>query len=395
MLFSMEFQAMTPPTLPPSVNSTRVVASSSVIDAMNSSSAIGRQLSLADEAPYFLDEPLPGRRRYVELEPVPFPVETDLWICGAAADPRLEDETVAFAIGNAPVLSGAGMVGRKHEERDGSLLSFELRIHSCPVSLIAAPGTTPSRCVSCRPDSREAGAHSFAPRQRGGSRKGRTCAWLSLREAEGPPRSTRSHRRQMNSTMMLRMRIPGEKLQSSPLVTIIDRKRRRRFGASESASPAGSGTSARGRKDDYDRSRDRCGTCACHGTARSLRDQLRKLDGVESVDLAREAAGHDAGAKSEGEMLVLATVVLELLPVGAQAAIDWLVEYVRRPGTSPVRVKVKLESGASAEARFDPKVMDGDGVRPYCRGTQVGAGALGARIDARAGAQDCPTHRQR
>ena len=93
-------------------------------------------------------------------------------------------------------------------------------------------------------------------------------------------------------------------------------------------------------------------------TARALRDQLRELGVAESVELAREAAGHDAGAKSEGDMLVLATVVLELLPVGAQAAIDWLADYVRRPGTSPVQIKVKLKSGASAEARFDPKIMD-------------------------------------
>ena len=39
---------------------------------------------------------------------------------------------------------------------------------------------------------------------------------------------------------------------------------------------------------------------------------------------------------------------------------DWLTDYLRRPGVSPVRVKVKLETGASAEARFDPRIMGGE-----------------------------------
>ena len=92
-------------------------------------------------------------------------------------------------------------------------------------------------------------------------------------------------------------------------------------------------------------------------TARALRDQLRKLDGVESVELAQDSAGDDAGAKAAGEMFTLATVILTLLPGAAQAAIDWLKDYFRRPGASPVRVKVKLESGASVEAAFDPTTV--------------------------------------
>ena len=89
-------------------------------------------------------------------------------------------------------------------------------------------------------------------------------------------------------------------------------------------------------------------------TARALRDQLRKLNIAESVELARVASGHDAGAKGQGEMLSLATVVLTLVPVGAQAAIDWLKDYVQRPGASPMQLRLRLESGASVEAAFDP-----------------------------------------
>lgn len=93
-------------------------------------------------------------------------------------------------------------------------------------------------------------------------------------------------------------------------------------------------------------------------TARALRDQLRHLDVAESVELTRVASGHDAGAKGQGEILSLATVVSTLLPVGAHAAIDWLKDYLRRPGASPVRVRVKLESGASVEAAFDPTTVE-------------------------------------
>ena len=53
-------------------------------------------------------------------------------------------------------------------------------------------------------------------------------------------------------------------------------------------------------------------------TARALRDQLRELGVAESVDLAREAVGRDPGAKSEGDALTMARVVLTLLPMGAQ-----------------------------------------------------------------------------
>ena len=93
-------------------------------------------------------------------------------------------------------------------------------------------------------------------------------------------------------------------------------------------------------------------------SARALRDQLRELDVAESVDLAREAAGRDPGAKSEGDVITLAMVVLTLLPVGAQAAIDWLTDYLRRPGVSPVQIKVTREDGASVEAAFNPKTME-------------------------------------
>ena len=93
-------------------------------------------------------------------------------------------------------------------------------------------------------------------------------------------------------------------------------------------------------------------------SARALRDQLRELDVAESVELAQEAAGRDPGAKSEGDVLTLATVVSTLLPVGAAATLDWLRDYFRRPGANPVRVKVKLESGASVEATFDPRSVE-------------------------------------
>ena len=92
-------------------------------------------------------------------------------------------------------------------------------------------------------------------------------------------------------------------------------------------------------------------------TARALRDQLRELGVAESVELARKAAGDDAGAKSEGDTITLATVVLTLLPVGAQFAIDWLRDYSRRPGANPVRIMVRLESGATVEAEFDPRTV--------------------------------------
>ena len=95
-------------------------------------------------------------------------------------------------------------------------------------------------------------------------------------------------------------------------------------------------------------------------SARALRDQLCELGVAESVELAREAVVRDPGAKSEGDVLTMARVVLTLLPVGAQAAMDWLTDYLRRPGVSPVRLRVKLENGASAEAKFDPKIMDGE-----------------------------------
>lgn len=97
-------------------------------------------------------------------------------------------------------------------------------------------------------------------------------------------------------------------------------------------------------------------------TARALRDQLRKLNVAESVELAKVASEHDAGAKGQGEMLSLATVVLTLMPVGAQAAIDWLKDYVQRPGASPMRLRLRLESGASADAEFDPAITEPEDV---------------------------------
>ena len=93
------------------------------------------------------------------------------------------------------------------------------------------------------------------------------------------------------------------------------------------------------------------------GTARTLRDQLQKLDAIKSAELVQETAGRDTGAKSEGYILTLASVVLTLLPVGAQGAIDWLMDYFRRPGASPVRLKVALQNGASVEAAFDPTTV--------------------------------------
>ena len=42
-----------------------------------------------------------------------------------------------LGIGNASVLSGAGMVSREHEERDGSMLSLELRIPFVPRGVVA------------------------------------------------------------------------------------------------------------------------------------------------------------------------------------------------------------------------------------------------------------------
>lgn len=93
-------------------------------------------------------------------------------------------------------------------------------------------------------------------------------------------------------------------------------------------------------------------------TARALRDQLQELGVAKSVELVREKTSPDAGGKSEGDILTLASVVLALLPVGAQVAIDWLSDYFRRPGASPVRVTVSLESGASVEAAFDPTTVE-------------------------------------
>ena len=75
----------------------------------------------------------------MKLEPVPFPAATDLRVCRAAADPRLEDETVPIGVGNAAVLSRAWMVRRKHETRDGSMLSLEFRIPLMPSLTVAAP----------------------------------------------------------------------------------------------------------------------------------------------------------------------------------------------------------------------------------------------------------------
>ena len=93
------------------------------------------------------------------------------------------------------------------------------------------------------------------------------------------------------------------------------------------------------------------------GTARALRDQLEALGVAKTVELVRETAGRDAGSKSGGDILTLASVALTLLPVGAHFAIDWLMDYFRRPGASPVRVNVRLESGASVEAAFDPETV--------------------------------------
>ena len=92
-------------------------------------------------------------------------------------------------------------------------------------------------------------------------------------------------------------------------------------------------------------------------SARALRDELRDLGLAESVDLAREAVGRDPGAKSEGDVLTMAKVVLTLLPVGAQAVVDWLTDYLRRSGVSPVQIKVTREDGASVEAAFNPQTM--------------------------------------
>ena len=93
-------------------------------------------------------------------------------------------------------------------------------------------------------------------------------------------------------------------------------------------------------------------------TARALCDQLGELGVAESVELARDAAGVDAGAKDAGDTLTLAKVILTLLPGAAQTALDWLRDYFRRPGATPIRVKVMLESGASVEAVFDPRTVD-------------------------------------
>ena len=102
--------------------------------------------------------------------------------------------------------------------------------------------------------------------------------------------------------------------------------------------------------------------------ARALRDRLLELDVAESVELARETAGRDAGAKSEDDIVTLATVVLTLLPAASAAAIDWLRDYFRRPGASSARIRVELESGASVEAAFDPTTVGDEEIVRLARG---------------------------
>ena len=108
---------------------------------------LGRKISFRDEPPELLNESLPGGHRQMELESVSYPVEMDLRIFRSTSDPCLEDEMVPFGVRNAAVLSGAWMVGQEHEERDGPMLSLELRIPLMPRRAVAPPAQRLQRAL--------------------------------------------------------------------------------------------------------------------------------------------------------------------------------------------------------------------------------------------------------
>ena len=94
------------------------------------------------------------------------------------------------------------------------------------------------------------------------------------------------------------------------------------------------------------------------------RQLCQELEEVSDVTEIRQVTATDAqvqGAKG-GEVLALGAIAAAVLPQAVPALVAYLKEWLLRPGSQPVRIKMQLGE-QSVEVEFDPKTTSAEEIK--------------------------------
>ncbi len=90
-------------------------------------------------------------------------------------------------------------------------------------------------------------------------------------------------------------------------------------------------------------------------------DELPFVRDVARVATANQGAGLPPKGTKGGEIVTLAALGLAILPAAIPQIIEFLKEWILRPGNRPLKIKVEGGSG-SLEIEYDPRTMATDEV---------------------------------
>ena len=94
---------------------------------------------------------------------------------------------------------------------------------------------------------------------------------------------------------------------------------------------------------------------------RLLRSELEEFPDTEQVRLA-PAAKQSQGGKKSGELIAIGAVLAGVLPQAVPALIDYLKEWMLRPGNRPLKIVARVGE-RSLEVEFDPRTVSDTNVR--------------------------------
>lgn len=99
---------------------------------------------------------------------------------------------------------------------------------------------------------------------------------------------------------------------------------------------------------------------------RSLQSELKEVEGINQVTEAQKA-GQEKGTKGFewiGELLI------KIVPSGIGTILGFLKEWIKRPGSRPVKITATGRNGKKIEVEFDPKTITAKKVQEFALALQ-------------------------